>query len=114
MVGESGTSWDTRMLVYGIPNVIKCKQQEHGVDTMAEIMSWVVWSLESLACGAWPNVGPDGRQLPGARSQRQGRLCGEYFFCIFQISAHLGVMANYLHLRTSTQTTGLSFLQGKS
>ena len=40
MVGESGTSWDTRTLVYGITNVIKCKQQEHGVDTMAEIMSW--------------------------------------------------------------------------
>ena len=81
LVGELGDSWNTRTLLFGIANICKLTLQHNGIDTMAQIMLWLIWSLKQLVTGVYNPNGPNGEPLEGDRWQRQvagQRICGRY------------------------------------
>ena len=99
MVGASGSTWDTRWLMFGLVSGAKVKggDERGSMDIVWEVL---LWSFSVLLRGYWPSHDWDGQSFEGTwRGERIGQpLCGGLRFALFELAADLDYLCNYLGL----------------
>ena len=104
MVCERGSTWETRFFLAGVVSEAKSPAEDRATSTMHKIWQILLWSFGCLVKGAWPYARWTGRlftedYLPEAAKNAGLPLCGGYGLAVWQQSAELDYLSNYLELR---------------
>ena len=83
---------------------LKPKAEDPATSTMHKIWQILLWSFGCLVKGVWPYADWAGRlftedYLPEAAKNAGLPLCGGYRFAVWQLSADLDYLSNFLELR---------------
>ena len=98
MLGHAGPTWDTRFFAFGVINEVK------DTTTMPLVWRILLWSFAALLRNRWPLLDWDGvpfseTHYPEFASKAGDTICGDYKFVLWQVSADLDYLCNYLQLR---------------
>lgn len=104
MTGRQGATWDTKFFRFGCVNAAKNSSSNPDDDTMLVAWKILLWSFAALLKGKFPYVDWDGkpfsdRHYPHAAANAGHDICGGFRFALWQVSADLDYLCNYLQLR---------------
>ena len=104
LTSEPGTTWETRFFLAGVVKEAKFDGDASATSTMDKIWQILLWSFVCLSKGVWPYVDWNKRVFddeyhPEYAKKAGQRLCGDYIFVLWQISADMDYLCNYLGLR---------------
>ena len=104
MVGERGSTWETRFFLAKVVSEATTPAEDRATSTMHKIWQILSWSFGCFVKGVWPYADWTRRiftedYLPEAAKNAGLPLCGGYKFAVWQLSGDLDYLCNYLELR---------------